>query len=80
MRTKLDFYIFIQREFEDIKCAIIICKSKDRQRNGQQKKEQKDKQRSTKHYAENKRSSNTNTTENRWWNHVFRKGKQFMFY
>ena len=79
MRTKLDFYIFIQKEFEDIKCAIIIHKSKDRQRNGQQKKNKRTNN-DLQNTAENKRSSNTNTTENRWWNHVFRKGKQFMFY
>ena len=40
-----------EEEFEDTKGAIRICKSKkDRQHNGQKKK---DKQSSTKHYTEN---------------------------
>jgi len=37
-----------KRSFEDTKGVIRICKSKDRQHNGQ-----KDKQRSTKHYTKN---------------------------
>jgi hypothetical protein len=37
---------------------------KNRQHNGQKKKGQKDKQRSTKHYTVNKRSSNTNPNNN----------------
>jgi hypothetical protein len=41
----------------DSKVIIKICKSKDRQPNDQKKKVQKDKQRSTKHYTENKRLS-----------------------
>jgi len=45
----------------DSKVIIKIRKSKDRQPNDQKKKVQKDKQRSTKHYTENKRLSNTNT-------------------
>jgi len=35
---------------------------------------QKDKQRPTKHYTENQRWSNTNTTKNRGWTQVLRKG------
>ena len=43
-------YLLLQEEFEDTKGVIRICKSKkDRQHNGQKKKVQKDKQRSTKH-------------------------------
>ena len=38
-----------KEEFEDTKVAIRICISKNRQLNGQKKKTQKDKQRSTKH-------------------------------
>jgi len=45
----------IKRKFEDTKGIIGIHKSKkDRHHNGQKKKRQKDKQRSSKHYAENK--------------------------
>jgi hypothetical protein len=36
----------LQEEFEDTKGVITTCKSKDKQHNGQKKK---DKQRSTKH-------------------------------
>jgi hypothetical protein len=46
---KIDLMAFthtLQEEFEDIKGVITTCKSKDRQHNGQKKK---DKQRSTKH-------------------------------
>jgi hypothetical protein len=39
----------LQEEFEDINGVISIRKSKDRQHNGQRKKRQQDKQRSTKH-------------------------------
>jgi len=50
-----------EEEFEDTKRLIKIRNSKnDRQHNGQE-----DKQRSTKHYIENKRSSSTNPTKNR---------------
>ena len=38
-----------QEEFEDTKEVIRICILKNRQHNGQKKKGQKDKQRSTKH-------------------------------
>ena len=48
-------------DFEDTKGVIRIHKSKDRQHNDQKKR---DKQRSTKHYTENYRSSNTNPTKN----------------
>jgi hypothetical protein len=41
-------------------------------------KEQRDKQRSTKHYTENKRSINMNPTKNRRWSHMLRWGKQFL--
>ena len=51
--------------FEDTKWVIRIRKSKDRQQNGQKKKEKKDKQRSTKHYTENQRASSTNPNKNR---------------
>ena len=50
-------------EFEDTKGVIRIRKSKkDRQHNGQQKKDKRT-QRSYKTYTQNKRSSNTNPTE-----------------
>ena len=41
-------------EFEDTKVVIRIRKSKNRQYNGQKKKRQKDKQRSTKHTRKTK--------------------------
>ena len=41
---------------------------------------QKDKQWSTKHYTENKWSSNTNLTTNRGWTRVLRKGKLFLLH
>ena len=41
-------------EFEDTKGVIRIRKSKNRQHNGQKKKRQKDKQRSTKHTRKTK--------------------------
>ena len=44
---------------------------KDRHHNGQNKKVQRDKPRSTKHYTE--KLSNTNPTKYRGWIHVFRK-------
>ena len=51
-----------EEEFENTKGVIRICKSKDRQR-------------STKHYTENKRSSSTNYTKTRGWTRVLRKDK-----
>ena len=58
---------WIRKEFEDIKGVIRIRKPKDKQHNGQKKKDQ---QRSTKHYINIKRSNNTNLTktwgEQRW--------------
>jgi hypothetical protein len=47
-----------------LKGLIGIYKSQDRQHNGQKKKVQTNKQRSTKHYAQNQRSRNTNPTKN----------------
>ena len=41
---------------------------------GETQKVNKVKQRSTKHYTENKRSSNTNSTKNREWTQVLRMG------
>ena len=38
------------------------------------------KQRSTKHYTENKKSINTNPIENRGWSEVLRKGRQFLLH
>jgi len=64
-----------QEEFEDTKEVVRICKWKDRPHNGQ-----KDKQRSTKHYTENLRSSNTNPTKNRGCTQLLWKGKQFLIY
>jgi hypothetical protein len=43
-----------QEEFEDTKEVIRIRKSKNRQHNGQKKKDKKDKQRSAKHTHETK--------------------------
>jgi len=51
----------IHEEFEDTNGVIRLRKlKKNRQHNGRKKQGQKDKQRSTKHYTESKRSSNTN--------------------
>ena len=56
-----------------LKGVIRIGKShKDRQHNGQN---EKDKQRSTKHYTVNKRPSNTNLTKNQEWSHMLWKGR-----
>jgi hypothetical protein len=54
-----------EEKFKDTKEVIRIRKSKDRQHNGQKKKGGNYKQRSTKHYTDNKLSSNSNHTENR---------------
>ena len=54
-------------------------KSQARQCNGQ-KKGQKDSQWSIKHYAEIKRSSNTNPTRIWWWTHVLRENWEFLFH
>jgi hypothetical protein len=43
----------LQEEFEDTKGVIRIRKWKDRQHNGQTKRDKKDNQRSTKHYTKN---------------------------
>ncbi len=43
----------MKEEIEGTKGVIIICKSKDRQPNDQEKNVQRDKQRSTKKYTEN---------------------------
>ena len=43
-------------------------------------KGQMDKQRSTKHYTQNKRLSNTNPTKNRVRTQVLRKGRKFLFH
>ena len=52
----MDIIKVIQERFEDTKGVIRILKSeKDRQHNAQKKKRHRDKQRSTKHYSENKR-------------------------
>ena len=48
LQIQLDYF---QQEFEDTKGVIVICKSKDRQHNGQKKKGQIDKEQSTKHYT-----------------------------
>jgi hypothetical protein len=58
-----------EEKFEDTKRVIRRCKSKDRQCNGQTKKNK-----STKHYTEKQRSSNRSPG----WTHVLRKGKQFL--
>jgi hypothetical protein len=62
----------------------LECNQKSYDEEGQtiqwQKKWQKDKQRSTKHYAENKRLSNITTTKNQGWTHVFMRGKQFLLH
>jgi hypothetical protein len=51
----------MERKFEDTNGVIRIRKSKtDKKNNGHN-----DNQRSTKHYTENLRSSNTNPTKNR---------------
>ena len=64
--------IFCQEKFIDTKGVIRSRKSKkDWQHNGQKEKGQKDKQRSTKHYTENLRSSNTNLVKNLEWTQVF---------
>ena len=43
----LAFYSYVEEGFEDTEAEIRIRKSKDRQHNGEKKKIQKDKQRST---------------------------------
>jgi hypothetical protein len=59
---------------------LSLTFTQDRQHNGQKKKVQTNKQRSTKHYAQNQRSRNTNHTKNLGWTHVLRKGKQFLLH
>ena len=62
--------------FEDTWGIIWIRKSKkDRQHN-----RQKDKQRSTKHYIENKRSHSMNPTKNHEWTRVLQKSGQWYSY
>ena len=68
---------FYEEKFEDTEGVIKSIISKDRHHNGQKKKH---KQRSTKRYAENKRSSNTNITKNRGWTQVLRTGKQVLLH
>ena len=53
----------IQEKFEDTKGVIRRSKSKDRQHNGQNKKDKRTNN-DTKHYTDNKRSSNANPTKN----------------
>jgi hypothetical protein len=61
--TSVQNHCYFEDEFEDTKEVIRNRKWKtDRQHNGQKKK---DKHRSTKHYAENQKSSNMNPTKNR---------------
>jgi len=56
----------LSENVEDTKGIIRGSKlKKDRQHNGQKKKVQKDKQRSTKHYTKNYQLRNTNLTKNR---------------
>ena len=63
-------------KFEAIKVVIRSRKSKDRQYRRQMKNEQKDKQWSAKHYAENYRLSNTNPSKTGGeGNPVLRNGK-----
>ena len=63
-------------KYVNTKGVIRIHKSKkDRQDNGQ-----KNKQRCTKHYTENERSSNTNPAKHRVWNQVLRKSKHFLLH
>ena len=60
----------LREEFEDTKGVFRIRISKKKQTTQlPTEKVQKDKQSSTKHYKESKRSSNTNPTKNRGWNH-----------
>jgi len=64
--------ILVQEMFEDSKEVIRRHTSKrDCQYIGQKKK---DKQWSTEHYTENDRLSNTNSSKNRQWTQVLRKG------
>ena len=59
-------YINTPLKFEDIYRVIRIRKSQnDRQHNDKKKKRQNNKQRSTKHYAKIKTSTNTNPTKKR---------------
>jgi hypothetical protein len=67
-----------REEFEDTKCVIRIrISKKSRQHNGQKKKVQKDKQRSTKHTYKTK-DRVTHLKNNRGWTQVLRKGRQFL--
>jgi len=71
----------VQEEFEDAKVVIRICKSKrDRQYNGKKEKGLKDKQRSTKHHTENKRSRYTNPTKTGGELRCCEKGKQLLLH
>jgi hypothetical protein len=60
----------ITEEFEDTKGVIIIRKSKDRQHNGQKRKNKSTNNDLQNITHKNKRSNDTNSTKNR-------KGKQF---
>ena len=66
-----------EEKVEDTNEVARSHRSKDRQHNGQMKK---DKQRSTKHYTENKRSSNTNPTYNLGWTQVLRISMQILIH
>jgi hypothetical protein len=63
----------ITEEFEDTKGVIIIRKSKDRQHNGQKRKNKSTNNDLKNIMHKNKRSSDTNSTKNR-------KGKQFLLH
>ena len=81
-------FISLWENIRDTKYVIRIPKSqKDQQYNDQQKKDKqyndqqkKDKHWYTKHYTENKRSSNINPTKNRGWTRVLPKDKQFLLH
>ena len=69
------------RRFEDTKEVNRICKSKkDRQQNGQKKKDKRYKQRSTKHTYKAIVTSNTNPTKTWSERGCSGRGKQFLLH
>lgn len=71
--------MFIYEGFEDTKEVIIICKSKDRHRNGQMKKgKQACKQRTTKHYINIKDPASRTPLKSE--DDELREGKQIMLH
>ena len=76
-----NWIISLKDKFEDTKGLIRSGKSKkDRQYNGQQKKDKKIDNDLQKNYTENKSVSYKNITKKRVWTQVLRKGYQFQLH